>query len=224
MSTETINIRLKLFKTNTGKSIARIALESNLNQDNLYKWIKGTKISDPEDYKKLESYLESQGFKFKENDYLVLENSPTLLNDPHLKVTSKDDALLEKMKKLSGRYGENSVAETTTNVSGQILSDLVSSNKVLSNAMADFAIANKNLSENAVRLTKMAETNFGGAQEIQEAAGSIRGKVLELLSELHSGPAKQYKSYGAAHAAMNKLLNEIEIRNEKIYNSSLKDK
>lgn len=57
MTTRGINIRLKNFKDNSGKSVARIALESGLSQDNLYKWIKGTKISNAEDYNKLENFL-----------------------------------------------------------------------------------------------------------------------------------------------------------------------
>ena len=146
MSTPTINTTLKLFKSRTGKSVARIALESDLNQDNLYKWIKGTRISDPEDYKKLERYLESQGAYSLEFEANILEDSPTLLLDSGGEI---DQYGREKVKNLSGRNSENHVVETPNSVSLSRLDKLIDSNQML-------AKANLDLSENTVRLTKMS--------------------------------------------------------------------
>lgn len=136
----------------------------------------------------------------------------------------------------SSSNSNNSVVidSTTTN---QMLSDLIFSNKVMSTAIADFAITEKNLSEQTLMLTRITErkintpvesgSNSSAHSEILEAVGSIHGKVLELLAELHSGKPKHFLTYGAALAELNKISRAIQTRNADIHNQpvmGIKDK
>ena len=48
---------IQAFKAKTKKTIALIALETGLSEENLYKWEKGTNPRDPEEYNLLVAYL-----------------------------------------------------------------------------------------------------------------------------------------------------------------------
>lgn len=55
-----IGIRIKNFREATGLGRKAFAEKHDLDIDNYYKWERGTKPSDPNDYKKLESILKGE--------------------------------------------------------------------------------------------------------------------------------------------------------------------
>ena len=122
MAEQSINTRLQLYKAKSGKSIARIALESGLSQDNLYKWVKGTKISNLEDYKKLEGFLNKQSHQLsqlQEDDKAVYKKTDSK------KVIDKSNYLENRLeKKITGErtldFYETGAQASTQNT-GEIL-------------------------------------------------------------------------------------------------------
>ena len=150
----------------------------------------------------------------------IVEGSSSIIKnkDSHTEKAEKDS---HKTVNLNNKLNINNIEQNET-LNPKMLSDLIDSNKVLANAMADFAIANKNLSENSVRLTKMAETNSGVQVDTDLIVGSILSKVQELLSVLHSGKGKDYATKTKAIEAMHKILADFDKKNQAVYIDSAK--
>ena len=83
--------QIKAKRKELGISAPQLGKRLGIDPENIYKWEKGTKPSDPDDYKKIENFVNS--------DVKKLEDIPNLLEDPE---TNYGDVnvLREKIKSL----------------------------------------------------------------------------------------------------------------------------
>lgn len=85
----TIGEKIKAFRKQRKLSVAKFALMYGLSQDNLYKWEKGTKPSDPDDYKRLEKILENNP------DSLSNISNANIIGEPVSTYTSKKKEFIQ---------------------------------------------------------------------------------------------------------------------------------
>lgn len=86
--------RLKAFREKTKIKMPAISLATGIAKETLYKWEKGTRPSDLNDYFKLQTYLDEQENKVSEELFIEESNKPSTLwlpFDPNITPVTKTD-------------------------------------------------------------------------------------------------------------------------------------